>query len=106
MVFPNDPEGRHHALRYRGGQKILGVSCQCALGKEGFSLLRSLILSTLERCTRGALEGQRGEEACSEKTDLLQERESLCVQSTSLALFTAARVRQETAKGREKNCTR
>lgn len=52
------------------GKKILAVSCQCALGKEGFSLPGSLILSTLERCMRGTLEGQRGEEACSETTNL------------------------------------
>lgn len=53
----------------------------------------------------GTLEMQRGKEACSETTDLLQGREGLCVQSTSLALFTTAGDRQETAKGREKNCT-
>lgn len=104
MVFPNDPEGSH-ALCYRGGQKALGVFCQCAPGKERLSLPGSLILSTLERCMCGTLEMQRGKEACSETTDLLQGREGLCVQSTSLALFTTAGDRQETAKGREKNCT-
>lgn len=49
--------------------------------------------------------GQRGKEACSETTDLLQGREGFCVQCTSLAPVTATRVRQETAKGREKDCT-
>lgn len=95
-----------HALHYRGGQKILGVSCWCALEKEGFSLPGSSFLSTLERCTCGTLEGQHGEEGCSETTNLRWGREDLCVQSTSLAPFTDARVRQETAKRREKNCTR
>lgn len=79
-----------HALRYRGGQKPLGLSCQCALGKEGISLPGSLILSMLERCTCGTLEGQHGEEACSETTDLLRGREGLCAQSASLAPFTPA----------------
>lgn len=90
---------------YRGGQKVLGVSCQCALGKEGFSLPGSLIRSALARCMSGTLERQRGEEACSETADLLQGREGLCVQGTPLALLTTARHGQETAKGREKNCT-
>lgn len=40
MVFPRDPEEGRPCLCYRGRQKILGVSCQCALGKEGFSLPR------------------------------------------------------------------
>lgn len=85
--------------------KVLGVSSQCALGKEGFSLMGSLILSTLERYMHGILEGQYSEEACSETADLLQEKEELCVQNTSPAPLIAARVRQEAAKEREKNCT-
>lgn len=92
---------------YRGGQKkILGVSRQRVLGKEGFSLPGSLILSTLERCARGMFEGQCGEEACSERTGLLRGREGLCVQNISRALFTAAGVGWEMAKGREMNRTR
>lgn len=64
----------------------------------------SFILSTLEKCVYETLDAQGGETACSETTALLGgEGEPLCTEHFCSALHCCWS--QETAKGREKNCT-